>query len=164
MPSQLTGISAQQDQLLRIFQRIAYSIDLGAAVCMFMVLFFPVDLYVEYKIPIITTLRINFWIIAVCCSVSLNCAGAARAFLCTRRSIIAYRSIRALVIPGAMYFTLILSLTAVVALFGQSISLRTSLILCTFLLIYVAILYRFIEYSRFAREQRILALRRWYSN
>lgn len=161
MSSQLSGAIMWQDQCLRVFQRVVCSINLGVIMCMFMILVFPANLEIEYSIPTIVTLRMFFWIMAVCCSVSLNCAGAVSAFLRARCRKGMCCLFRAIAILGTTYLSLVSSLAIVSVLFDKPVSLRVNLILCVLLMFYVMILYRFVEHSKYARKQRLEFLRGW---
>lgn len=158
MRSQLTS---RQDQLLRVYQRIVCSISLGMELCVLMVIIFPYDLYVDSDISVFADLRMLFWNITVCCPVSLNCAGVVRALLPVRRRGGIYRSMRAFSILGAMCLSLIPPIIVVNALLDRHLSMRTNIMLYALLLFFVGVLYRFVEYSKTARVQRIQFFRCW---
>lgn len=157
MSRQLIEVSMRRDQLLRVFQRIVCSVNLGVFMCMFMILIliFPADMDTEYGISFITLFRMTFWIMSVCCSVSLNCAGAVSAFLRVHFGNDTCIARRLLAVLGTMYLSLVPTLAVLAALLDKPISLRLILIFCVVLLFYVIIIYRFVEHSKYARSQRI---------
>ena len=163
MSRQTIAVNVWQNQFLRVLQRIVCSVNLGVAMCMLMILSFPANLYTEYDIPVIALLRMTFWIMSLCCPVSLNCADVVSAFLHVHCGNGVYSALRTLAVLGTMYLSLILSLAVVAALLGEPISLRLNLIFCAVLLFYVLILYRFVERSGYARRQRITFSRWWYT-